>query len=171
MEGAELLPVMAICDTCSLWSCLLSHSFSPKVFKSQIYSISVSIAFNWFPSILFWKSLGNTGAHCFPIYPVCVCVCVLNHFSLVSLCTLMDCGPPGSSVRGILQTRILEWVAMPSSRDLPNPRIEPASLKSPAFTGGFFPASATWEKAVFKKKYVVFPWVLCPFTQFRETFG
>ena len=55
---------------------------------------------------------------------------------------------------------------MPSSRDLPNPRVEPASLKSPAFAGGFFPASATWEKALFKKKYVVFP-----FTQFRETFG
>ena len=164
MEGAELLPVMALCDTSSLWSCLLSHSFSPKVFESQIYSISVSIAFNWVPSILFCKSLGNTGAHCFPIYPVCVCV--LNHFSLVSLCTPVDCGPPGSSVHGILQTRILEWVAMPSSRDLPNPRVEPASLKSPAFTGGFFPASATWEKALFKKKYVVFP-----FTQFRETFG
>ena len=28
----------------------------------------------------------------------------------------MDCSPPGSSVRGILQARILEWVAMPPSR-------------------------------------------------------
>ena len=28
----------------------------------------------------------------------------------------MDCSPPGSSVHGILQARILEWVAMPSSR-------------------------------------------------------
>ena len=27
-----------------------------------------------------------------------------------------DCGPPGSSVRGILQARILEWVAIPFSR-------------------------------------------------------
>ena len=32
------------------------------------------------------------------------------------LCNLMDCSPPGSSVHGILQARILEWVAMPSSR-------------------------------------------------------
>jgi len=32
----------------------------------------------------------------------------------------MDCSPPGSSVRGILQARILEWGAMPSSRDLPS---------------------------------------------------
>ena len=33
-----------------------------------------------------------------------------------TLCVLMDCSPPGSSVHGILQARILEWVAMPSSR-------------------------------------------------------
>ena len=32
------------------------------------------------------------------------------------LCNLMDCNPPGSSVHGILQARIVEWVAMPSSR-------------------------------------------------------
>ena len=31
-------------------------------------------------------------------------------------CGLMDCSPPGSSVPGILQARILEWVPMPSSR-------------------------------------------------------
>jgi len=37
----------------------------------------------------------------------------------------MDCSPPGSSVHGILQAKILEWVAMPSSRgDLPNPEIK-----------------------------------------------
>ena len=33
-----------------------------------------------------------------------------------SLCGPMDCNPPGSSIHGILQARILEWVAMPSSR-------------------------------------------------------
>ena len=32
------------------------------------------------------------------------------------LCDLMDCNLPGSSVHGILQARIQEWVAMPSSR-------------------------------------------------------
>ena len=32
------------------------------------------------------------------------------------LCDPMDCSPPGSSVHGILQARILEWVAMPSSQ-------------------------------------------------------
>ena len=36
--------------------------------------------------------------------------------SCPTLCNPMDCSPPGSSVQGILQARILEWVAMPCSR-------------------------------------------------------
>ena len=38
------------------------------------------------------------------------------------LCDPMDCSPPGSSVHGILQARILEWVAMSSSRGSSQPR-------------------------------------------------
>ena len=38
----------------------------------------------------------------------------------------------------ILQVRILEWVAISSSRDLPNPGIKPVSLASPALAGDFF---------------------------------
>ena len=38
----------------------------------------------------------------------------------------MDCGPPGSSVHGTSQARVLEQAAI-SFRDLPNPGIEPAS--------------------------------------------
>ena len=37
----------------------------------------------------------------------------------------------------ILQTKILEWVSISSSRDLPNPGIAPVSLTSPAVAGGF----------------------------------
>ena len=36
--------------------------------------------------------------------------------SCPTLCDSVDCSPPGSSVHGILQARILEWVAMPSCR-------------------------------------------------------
>ena len=36
--------------------------------------------------------------------------------SCPALCDPMDCRPPGSSVRGILRTRTLEWVAVPFSR-------------------------------------------------------
>ena len=57
---------------------------------------------------------------------VCVCVCALSRFSCaLTLCCPMDCSLPGSSVHGILQARILEGVAVPSSRDLPDPGIEP----------------------------------------------
>ena len=37
--------------------------------------------------------------------------------SYPTLCNHMDCSPPGFSVHGILQARILEWVATPSSRE------------------------------------------------------
>ena len=40
---------------------------------------------------------------------------VLVTQSCPTLCDPMDCSPPGSSVHRILQARILEWVAMPSS--------------------------------------------------------
>ena len=62
--------------------------------------------------------------------------------SCLTLCDPRDCSPLGSSVHGILQARILEWVATPSSRGLPDPGIEPTSLISPALTGGFFTISA-----------------------------
>ena len=50
----------------------------------------------------------------------------------LTLCDPTDCSPPDSSVHGILQARILEWIAMPSSGDLPNPGKEPASPVIPA---------------------------------------
>ena len=43
------------------------------------------------------------------------------------LCYPMDWSPPGSSVHGILQARILEWIAIPSPGDLPDPEIKPGS--------------------------------------------
>ena len=59
---------------------------------------------------------------------------------------LMDSSPPGSFVHGILQARILEWVAMPSSGDLPDPGIEPVSLRSSALAGGFITTSAATKR-------------------------
>ena len=50
---------------------------------------------------------------------------LLNSIRL--LCDPMDCRLPGSSVHGIFQTRVLEWVAISSPGDLPNPGIEPGS--------------------------------------------
>ena len=57
----------------------------------------------------------------------------------------MDCSLPSSSVYGILQASILEWLPCPPPGDLPDPRIEPGSSASPALAGGFFTTSAVWE--------------------------
>ena len=42
-------------------------------------------------------------------------------------CDPIDCSLPGSSVHGIFQARILEWVAIARLADLPDPGIEPGS--------------------------------------------
>ena len=52
---------------------------------------------------------------------------VLVAQSCPSLCDLMDCSPPGSSVHGILQARILEWLPFPFPGDLPDPGVESGS--------------------------------------------
>ena len=49
-------------------------------------------------------------------------VFILSYQSCLNFCNFIDCSPPGSSVHGILQARILEWVAMPSSRGSSWPR-------------------------------------------------
>ena len=58
--------------------------------------------------------------------------------SCPTLCDRMDCSPPGSSVLGILQARILGWVACPPPGHLYDSGMEPAALKSPALAGGVF---------------------------------
>ena len=90
--------------------------------------------------ITFWMML---------LFPVCHLVCrcfvllsvhvrvqvyVLTQLCL-TLCDSMDRKPPGSSVHGILQARIPEWVASPFSRGLLNPGIKAGS---PALAGRFF---------------------------------
>ena len=50
----------------------------------------------------------------------------------------MDCNPPGSTVHGIFQARILEKVAISFSKNLPDPGIKPSSPVSPALAGEFF---------------------------------
>ena len=57
----------------------------------------------------------------------------------------MDFSLLGSSIHGILQARILEWVVVPPPGDLPDPEIGHASLASPALAGEFFTTSANWE--------------------------
>ena len=61
----------------------------------------------------------------------------------------MDSSLPGSSIYEILPARVLEWVAMPSSRGSSRPGIEPVSPASLALAGGFFttapPGKPIWR--------------------------
>ena len=85
-------------------------------------------------------------SHLFIIHtrvPCMLCAQVLN---CVWLCDPMDCSLPGSSIHGILQARILEWVAMPSfrgsSRGSSWPRDRTCISGAPTLAGGYF---ITWE--------------------------
>ena len=69
-------------------------------------------------------------------------LCVLVAQSCLTLCGLMDCGPPGSSAHGVLQARILEWVTIPFSRGSSQPRDQ---TWVSCIAGGFFTISATRE--------------------------
>ena len=67
------------------------------------------------------------------------CLHAKSLHSCLTLCDPLDCSPPGSSVHGILQARIVPCLP---SEDLPDPVIELTSLMSPALAGGFFTTSA-----------------------------
>ena len=61
----------------------------------------------------------------------------MNAQSCPTLCDHMDCSPPGSSVRGIFQARILERVAISFSRESSQPGVEASSPASPALQADF----------------------------------
>ena len=71
---------------------------------------------------------------------------VLVTQSCLTLCDPMDYNSLGSSVHGILQARILGWVAIPVSRGSSPPRDQTHISMSPALAGGFFTANATWAE-------------------------
>ena len=111
---------------------------------------------------------------------VCVCACSVAFESF----QLLDCSPPGSSVHGISQARILEWVAFPLPGDLPYLGIKPKSLVSPALTGRFFttvPHGKPQVKMVcfmfcdfhhnLKKGIRKNIWILSPFYGFTQACG
>ena len=64
------------------------------------------------------------------------------HAQLLQSCQTLhdsiDCSPPGSSIHGIFQVGILEWVAISFSKDLPDPGMESGSPAPPALADRFF---------------------------------
>ena len=76
--------------------------------------------------------------------------------SCPTLCDPMDCSNQSSSIYGISQARILEWVAISSTRDLPNPGIKPTPTESPALASEFYTNESPGKpnkKCVFHVKY------------------
>ena len=89
-----------------------------------------------------YRAAGETGIHEHmkaqensPSGTGCSCCCLVTKLSCPTLCNPVGSSPPGSSVQGISQARILELVTISFSEDLPHPGIEPVS---PALAGGVF---------------------------------
>ena len=70
-------------------------------------------------------------------------LCMLSHVQLFETPWTVACQVPLSMI--FFQARILEWVAISYSRDLPDPGIKPTSLVSSALAGGFLTTCDTWE--------------------------
>ena len=95
----------------------------------------------------------------------CACVHAKSLQSCPTLCDPMDNSLPGSSVHGILQARILEWVTMPSSRDLPDPGIKPTSPVASSLQADSLPLSNQGKPrcsvTVKQRKSFSHSWVYC----------
>ena len=66
----------------------------------------------------------------------------------------MDCSPPGSSVHGILQARILEWVAMPSSRGSSPPRDRTCIYFGSCVAASFFTTEPPGKPELYLNRFV-----------------
>ena len=84
-----------------------------------------------------------------------MCVCAKLLWLCLTLCDPMDWHLPGSSVHGILQARMLEWVAVPFSRGSSWPRDQTHISCVSCLSGGFFTTSATWEAHLYIYVYLL----------------
>ena len=82
--------------------------------------------------------------------------CAWRVQSCLTLCNPTDFSPPGSSVHGILQARILEWAAISSSRGSSSPRIKTMSPTSPALQADSLPPSQQGSPYM-----LTLPWFIC----------
>ena len=120
MDWLDLLAVQG-----TLKSLLQHHSSKASILQcSAFFTVQLSHSYTTTGKIIAltrWTSAGKVMSLFFNM------LSAKSVQSCLTLCDPMDCSPPGSSVHGIFQARILEWVAIPFSRDLPDPGIEPGS--------------------------------------------
>ena len=117
----NLAPYVGVLCYAELSSFLFKNIFTDWDGWGRLLTITIETAGNFMGFLvkwaweLFWDSLQVT---CMSAKHVCkqaVSSCVCAQLCL-TVCDPMDCSPPGSSVHGILQARILEWVVISSSR-------------------------------------------------------
>ena len=128
----------------AFWRCNVEIHFFYQPAEQHIRSFLISSSFFKKGNItLYFRSLFET-----PIWwcmwkclAKCLCMYKQSLQSCSTPCDSMGCNPLGSSVHGIIPTRILEWVVMLSSRILPNTGMEPMSHASSAFQGDSLPLS------------------------------
>ena len=146
---------------CFQVSSVMNHTQTHQVLFKYV---SLCYCIEWFKMVCFWSSYFCSLRVSFFVVAVelgaakdflkqSLCVRSVAQ-SCPTLCNPMDCSPPGSSIRGIFQARVLEWVAIFSlresskSRDLLNPGAKPMSsvflqvnslpLYHPGFLSVFF---------------------------------
>ena len=118
----------------------LSHKGSPErswVYPNHPESGTTNILFHEDRGWILGK--GGDRRDCLPAQSLQSCL---------TLCDPMDCNPPGSSVHGILQARILEWDSMPSSRGSSSPKYPTRIFCVSCIAGDFFIHWATWKAQV-----------------------
>ena len=125
------------------------RSFASLYTMPEPPTIRQSILLGWISSLI-GRAYSKQQAQGLPIWlflltPVLILrpMCVFSDaLSWSTVCDPMDCSLPGSSVHGILQARMLEWVAISSSRGSSWPKDWTCIS---CFAGGFFYHWVTWE--------------------------
>ena len=118
-----------ISDICSMWSFSLMINHTGD-FYILLICLKNYLCPYWFPLLIFHSTfyiyllfffflLLLRDSFCFSAE---LCMHAKSLPSCTTLCIYMDCSLPGSSVHGILQARILEWVAISFSRGSSQPR-------------------------------------------------
>ena len=111
-----------------------------------------SMCFHFYFLASSMEGCGGDGKHVRHLSFIMWEVKVLVAQSCLTLCDSMDSSLPGSSVHGILQARIREWVAMPSSRGSSHPRDQ---TQVAHIAGGFFTVWATREAQEYWSGYPI----------------
>ena len=84
---------------------------------------------------------------------ICVCVCLVTKLCPI-LCDPFDHSPPGSSLLGIFQARVLEWGAISSSRGSSQPKDQTRVF---CVDRWIFYSWVTWEVAYVNPKLLIYP--------------